>query len=190
MTTVTSTPSAHRVVTGLSVALATLLLSGCGSGAAKSSTAQGPVVTVTPTVAAEGGPATENAATPKSDVAGRRFDLGTIITVEHDGDMPVVLFDRWTARGVEDSTLAARGTPIGVHSDALYENLNSKIRYRIPVAPGATFTYLHCVAADQPAEQEPSTLEGFARLRGPEKVMLLTLDQHGRIFRAQNDPAC
>ena len=71
-----------------------------------------------------------------------------------------------------------------------YENLNSKITYRIPVAQGAVFTYRRCVAVDQPPEQKPSTLEDFSRLQNPEKVMLLTLDQHGRVFSAQNDPAC
>jgi hypothetical protein len=194
MTTIALTPSAHRAITGLALTLVVALLSGCG-GAAGSSTAQVPVVTltVTPTVTAVAPPPT--AATPKagvarSDVVGRTFDLGTIVKVEDDGGVRVIIFDRWTARGASDATLAAKGVPIGVHSDAPYQNVNNKITYRIPVVDGAVFTYRHCVAADQPPHQKASTLEDFARLQDPEKVMLLTLDPHGQVFSAQNDPAC
>ena len=191
MTIITFTPSAHRAITGLSLALAVDLLSGCGGGGAESSTAQVPVVTVsvTPTATA-GGPTATAKATARSDVVGRKFDLGTIVRMEKDGDVPVIIFDRWTARGVTDSMLAAKGVPIGVHSDAPYQNLNNKITYRIPVAPGALFTYRHCVDVGQSPQEKPSTLEEFARLQDPEKVMLLTLDQNGRVFSAQNDPAC
>lgn len=190
MTTITFAPSAARVVTGLSVALAAALLSGCGIGDAGPATAQGVVVPVAVGGAqAAGRPATPKSL-PRSDVVGRRFDLGTVVRVEEDWGVPIVVFDRWTARGVADSRLAAKGTPIGVHSDERYQNLNSKITYRIPVAPGAHFTYRHCVAVDQPPQRKTSTLEDFARLRSPETVVLLTLDQHGRVFSAQNDPAC
>jgi hypothetical protein len=196
MTTTGFSRSAHRATIGLALPLTVTLLSSCGNDGAGSSTPPGPpaTVTVTPTVTAG---ATATSAMPtrsteiaKSDVAARRFDLGTIVKVEDDGGAPVIIFDRWTVRGVADSTLAARGVSMGVHSDAPYENLNSKITYRIPVAQGAAFTYRRCVAVDQPPEQKPSTLEDFARLMSPEKVILLTLDQHGRVFSAQNDPAC
>src|ERR1035437_7673003 len=73
---------------------------------------------------------------------GRKFDLGTIVRVQNDGGVPVIIFDRWTARGVANPTLAANGVPIHVHSDAPYENLNNRITYRIPVAQGAGFTKL------------------------------------------------
>jgi hypothetical protein len=175
------------------VALAAAVLTGCGGG---SSTAQAPVtITTTPTVTASGAPApvaTTIAANgaPKSDVVGRNFDLGTIVKVVQDGAAQVIIFDRWTARGVADSKLAASGVPIGVHADAPYENQNSKTTFRIPVVAGAIFTYNHCVAVDQPAQQRSSTLEEFAALQDSEKVILLTLDPRGQVFKAQNDPAC
>ena len=193
MTTITCTPWAHRAVSGLSVGLAVALLSGCGDSAGPS-TGPAPAVTVTaspsppPTLADRA--ATGSTRVAKSDDVGRKFDLGTIVRTEEDDGLPVVIFDRWTARGVADSTVADKGVPIGVHSDGRYQNLNSKITFRIPVAQGAIFTYRHCVAVDQPPEQKPSTLEDFARLKNPENVILLTLDQHGRVFSAQNDPAC
>lgn len=176
---------------GLCLAAAATLLSGCGSST-------GPVevvtVTVTPTVTAKVAPTrtvlTTATGTAKSDDVGRTFDLGTITSVQNTGGMPVIILDRWTAQGVSDSTLAAMGVPIHVHSDAPYQNLNSKITYRIPVAPGAVFTYRHCVAVEQPPEQRSSTLNAFARLQDSEKVVLLTLNPQGQVVTAQNDPAC
>ena len=186
MTIVAFTPSAHRGTMRLSLALAVALLSGCG-GDAGSSPAQDPVVIVS---AAPAAPPTTKVSLAKSDVVGRKFDLGTIVKVEDVSGVPVITFDRWTAQAVKDSRLAVNGVPIGVHSDARYQNLNNRITYRIPVAEGALFTHRHCVAVDQPPAQKPSTLEDFARLQDPEKVILLTLDQNGRVFSAQNDPAC
>jgi hypothetical protein len=197
MTTFEFTGSARQTSARLSftvpLALAVAVLAGCGGG---SSTARGPVITITttPTVTASGAPApvatTAATNTPKSDVLGRKFDLGTIVRVEQDGATQVIIFDRWTARGVADSKVAASGVPIAVHSDAPYQNLNSKTTFRIPVVAGAIFTYNHCVAIDQPAQQRSSTLQEFAGLQPTEKVILLTLDPRGQVFKAQNDPAC
>ena len=196
MTSIAFTSPLGRVAAALPLSVAVALLSACGGG----TTAEVPVVTVTPAATASSAPPTATATStspvadqvtaPKSDVVGRKFDLGTIVSVKDDGDVPVIIFDRWTARGVPDSTLAVQGMSLGVHADSPYQNLNSRITYRIPVAQGAMFTYRHCLAADQPPEQKSSTLRDFARLQNPEKVTLLTLDQHGRVFSAQNDPAC
>jgi hypothetical protein len=192
VTIIAFTSCAHRVTAGLCLALAVALLSGCGG---QSSPSPGPVATVTttPTVTASvpaSAKVTTAAGLVSSDVVGRKFDLGTIVKVEDDAGVPVIIFDRWTALGVADSTLAARGVPIGVHSDAPYVNLNNKITYRIPVDPGAIFTYRHCVSIHEPAVQKSSTLAEFTRLPNPEKVILLTLNAKGQILRAENDPAC
>ena len=69
-------------------------------------------VTTTPTVTASvasttRATATTPGSTAKSDVVGRKFDLGTIVRVQNDGGVPVIILDRWTAYGVTDSTLAA-----------------------------------------------------------------------------------
>ena len=66
----------------------------------------------------------------------------------------------------------------------------SRTTFRIPVAPGAIFTYSHCVTVDQPAQQRSSTLEEFASLQTSENVILLNLDPEGQATKAQNDPAC
>jgi hypothetical protein len=49
-------------------------------------------------------------------VVGSKLDLETIVSVENDGGMPVVILDRWTVRGVADSALAAGSVWIGVPS--------------------------------------------------------------------------
>jgi hypothetical protein len=184
----------HRAVAGLCLGAAAMLLSACGGA----STGPDGVVTVTttPTVTARAVPpkATRTPARPggtaKSDVVGRGFDLGTIVTVRHSGDVPVLIFDRWTARGVSDATIAAEGAPMQAHSDARFENLNSKITYRIPVARDAVFTYAHCVSWDQPTVLRSSTLEEFTRLPDPEKIVLVRLDAKGQAVKVQNDPSC
>jgi len=183
-----------RAMAGICLGAAVALLSGCGVG---SSTEPVSVVTVTitPTVTATVAPATTSVAstaagTAKSDVVGRKFDLGTIVRVQKDGGVPVIILDRWTARGVPDSLLAAHGVAIHLHSDAPYENFNNQITYRIPVAHGAIFTYMHCVAIDQPPVLRASTLDEFTRLRDPERVVLLSIDPMGQAVTVQNDPAC
>ena len=179
----------HRGAAALCLSMTVALLSGCAGDA---STGQDPAVTVkaTSAVTASGAPTTSRSGAPKSDDVGRTFDLGTIVKVVQDGGVPVVVFDRWTARGVKDSKLAAKGIPMGVHSDARYENQNSKTTFRIPVVEGAIFNYSHCVAIDQPVQQRSSTLDEFAQLKSPENVILLTLDPKGQVTKAQNDPAC
>jgi len=183
--------AAPRAAAGLCLVAATTLLAGCGG-----TTATGPdsvvTVTVTPTVTAGAAPPTVSATGPtrvKSDVVGRRFDLGTIVGVQNEGGRPVIIFDRWTAQGVPDSTLATNGVPIHVHSDAPYRNQNTTT-YRVPVATGAVFTYRHCVAVDQPPVLKSSNLDEFTRLPAPEKVVLLTIDPRGQAVKAENDPAC
>ena len=98
-------------------------------------------------------------------MVGRTYDLGTIVDVTTSAGTPVVVLDRWTVRGTPDSTLARDGVPIRVHSDAPYENQNTRSTFRIPVAPDATFTYHHCVAVDQPMQSRPATLPELAHLQ-------------------------
>lgn len=189
MTTIAFRLPIHRSTAALCASMTVALLSGCAGG---DPTGQDPGVTVTATstVTASGTPTINEVGNPKSDDVGRKFDLGTIVKVVKDGEVPVIVFDRWTARGVKDSALAANGIPMGIHSDARFENQNSRTTFRIPVLAGAIFSYSHCVAIDQPVQQRSSTLEEFARLKSPENVILLTLDSKGQVMKAQNDPPC
>ena len=187
------TTTTARSIAGLCLATTTALLGGCAAGASAGRETV-VTVTITPTVTARAAPppttvATRSSTVP-SDVVGRSFDLGTITSVQNEGGVPVVIFDRWTAQGVSDSVLAANGVPIRVHSDAPYQNLNSQSTYRIPVAEGAVFTYRHCVSIGQPPVVRPSSLGEFTQLQDPEKVVLLKLDPRGQVVSAENAPAC
>lgn len=184
----------HHATAGACLVAAAALLSGCG-GEPPPEPAEVVTVTITPTVTAAATKPTPTVAaattgTARSDVVGRTFDLGTIVAVEEEDGVPVIVFDRWSAQGVSDSDLADNGVTMRAHSDAPYENQNDKVTYRIPVAPGAVFVYSHCTDIDQPPEQKSSTLSEFAELPDPEKVVLLTLDPRGQVTKAQNDPAC
>jgi hypothetical protein len=104
--------------------------------------------------------------------------------------VPVIILDRWTSFGAPDSVVATKGVQMFAHSDVRFENSNNKVTFRIPVAHGAVFTHLHCVAVELPAQQKPSTLKELTRLDSTEAVILLTLDKQGRVVKAVNDPAC
>lgn len=184
----------HRGTAGVCLVAVAGLLSGCGGGPAPEPQ-EAVTVTITPTVTASANKPTPTVATTtataaRSDVAGRKFDLGTIVKVKNDAGAPVIVFDRWSVKGISDSTVAEQGVPIRVHSDAPYENQNTRVTYRIPVAQDATFIYTHCSAIDQPPVQKSSTLNDFARLPDSEDVVLLTLNPEGQAYKAQNDPAC
>ena len=149
-----------------------------------------PTVTVTPPSTPSTSPGSSPTADVHSDVVGRRYDLGTIVDVTSSGGMPVIVLDRWTVTGTADSEVAANGVPIRVHADAPYENQNARTTFRVPVTPEATFTYHHCVSVDQPMQSRSVTLQQLAALDRSEGVILLRLDDRGRVTRADNDPAC
>jgi len=194
MSIIAGAAGAGRATAGLCLTAAVGVLSGCG-GAGTTGPETVVTVTVTPTVTAKAAPPTAPVTstptgTAKSDVVGRKFDLGTIVRVKRQSGVSVIILDRWTAQGVSDSRLAANGIRLPVHSDTRFENLNNNVTYRIPVAPDAVFTHAHCVDVSQPAVREPSSLRDFTRLRHPEKIVLLTLDPQGRAVKVRNDPAC
>jgi hypothetical protein len=178
--------------------LTACLLSACGAG--DSPSAGAPVtVTVTPTVtvtlpSTPSSPSTSPGSSPAadvhSDVVGRSYDLGTIVDVTSSSGTPVIVLDRWTVTGTPDGEVAAHGVPIRVHTDAPYENQNTRTTFRVPVAPEATFTYHHCVSVDQPMQSRSVTLKQLAALDRSEGVILLRLDDRGRATRVDNDPAC
>jgi len=195
MTIMASGSPGRRASAAVCLGAVVVLLSGCGSGSSPGPPEPALTITVTPTITVTATPArptaTATSARPvKSDVVGRNFDLGTIVGVKKQDGVSVIILDRWTAQGVSDSDLAANGIPLRVHSDARFENLNSNVTYRIPVAPNAVFTHAHCVDVSQPALKESSSLKDFTRLQHPEKIVLLTLDPKGQVVRARNDPAC
>jgi hypothetical protein len=125
-----------------------------------------------------------------SDDVGRSFDLGVIVGVDREKGVPVIVLDRWTAKGIADSTIASNGYPLAPHSGTPFYNINTQSTYRIPVARGAKFTYQHCDDITEPMVTQSATLHRMANLDKAEQVVLVTLDRQGRATAVQNDPAC
>ena len=167
------------------------VLAACGDSSTPSS--QDVTVTVTPTVTASAPAATRPAApkAPGSDVAGRAFDFGTVVSATKVGDVIVLELDRWTWKGLDDGKLARQGVPLGPFKGAPpYTNQNAKLTFTIPVTAGARVLQHHCVAADQPLQTKSVAADQLAGLPDRENTVLVTLDESGRATAAENIPGC
>lgn len=165
------------------------LLTGCAGG---SGSAQGPVtVTVTPTVTATAGSPPSAPLTAHSDDVGRAYDFGAIVSSSKVGSVTVLVLDRYTWKGLDDAKLAKQGIPVQPFKGPVpYENLNTKLTYRLPVADGARILYHHCVAADQPIQTKSVAPADLGHLADRENTVLVALDAQGRVTAADNIPGC
>lgn len=167
-------------------------LAGCGGSATPPGSAV--TVTVTPTVTAKGGGPTTSASptAPRSDDIGRKFDYGAVVSAKVIGGVTVLTLDRYTWKGLDDAKLAQQGLPVKPFraKKVPYENLNTTLTYRLPVADGARILYHHCGAADQPLQTKSVVPTYFTGLHAPENTVLVTLDPQGRVTAAENIPAC
>ena len=71
---------------------------------------------------------------PTSDVKGRAFDFGLVTGAKREGDVDVLVLDRWTDPKVEDAVVAKQGLPVTswqVGSNR-YVNQNAKKTFDIP----------------------------------------------------------
>lgn len=184
----------HQHRTGLLALLfagSVAVLTACGDSASPSG--QPVTVTVTPTVTASN-PAPSKPATPevpRSDVEGRRFDFGTVVSAKKVGAVLVLELDRWTWKGLDDAKLAQQGVPLGPFKGGPpYTNQNAKLTYTIPVTAGARVLQHHCVAADQPLQTKSVAADQLAGLPDRENTVLVTLDESGRATAAENIPGC
>ncbi|HEV7171807.1 hypothetical protein [Pedococcus sp.] len=166
-------------------------VAGCGGSATPPGSAV--TVTVTPTVTAKGGGPTTSASpsAPGSDDVGRKFDYGAVVSARAVGGVTVLILDRYTWKGLDDAKLAQQGLPVKPFKGKVpYENLNTTLTYRLPVADGARILYHHCVAPDQPLQTKSVAPADLAGLHAPENTVLVTLDAQGSVTAAENIPAC
>lgn len=173
------------------VALAATL-SGCGGSPAHPSSAV--TVTVTPTVTAGAGskPTSSAPKTATSDDVGRQFDYGKVVKTTTVAGVTVLILDRYTWKGLDDAKLAKQGLAVRPFKKGPlpYENLNTSLTYRLPVASGVRVLYQHCVAFDQPLQTKsiaPTDLPGLA---APEDTVVVSLDGQGRATVVENIPGC
>ena len=132
------------------------------------------------------------AKTPASDVAGRRYDVGTVRQVKDVGGGLVVQLDRWTVRGVGDAQLAQEGIGITPHTDTRFTNQNDDRLRAVPVAPGATVVVNRCVKSGDMLglRSTPQDAADWLKHADGKAVLLLTYDDAGRIVRMDTDPRC
>jgi hypothetical protein len=165
------------------------VLTACGAGGDPTTNAER--VTVTESAA----PTPRPASTPTSDVAGRRYDAGTVTRVSTvDGEL-VLQLDRWTVKGLSDASLAKEGISITPHTGTRFTNQNNDRLRTVPVAPGATLVVNRCVrSGDQLGLQSTpqDAAEWLQPLDGKDSatVLLLTYDATGRVVRMDTDPRC
>src|SRR6476620_7655828 len=118
-----STSRRRLVLTAGAVALA-VTTAACGGGGGSAAAPDVVTVTVTPTASpgtsATTASPTSSAGPVHSDVVGRRYDLGAVVRVEQQQGQQVVVFDRWTAAGVKDGDVAARGVPVAPYADTRF----------------------------------------------------------------------
>ena len=128
-------------------------------------------MTVTPTVTAGSGSKPSSAApkTATSDDVGRAFDYGKVVKTTTVAGVTVLVLDRYTWKGLDDAKLAKQGLPVAPFKKGQvpYENLNTTLTYRIPVADGARILYQHCVAFDQPLQTKSIATTDLMRLARP-----------------------
>lgn len=171
--------------TPLTLALAAAAgLSACGSDTPPEVVV---TVTATPSGAATGADPTPSSTAstkgkaPTSDVKGRAFDFGLVTGVKREGDVDVLVLDRWTDPKVDDAVVAKRGLPVTswkVGSDR-YVNQNAKKTFDIPVAEGATFLLHHCVAAGEPLQTRTVSATELADAPEADRLLLVRIDADG-----------
>lgn len=169
--------------------LALALVAGAGLSACGADAPREVVVTVTgtPSDAAPAGTPTPSSTAsgrvraPTSDVRGRAFDFGLVTGVKREGDVDVLVLDRWTDPKVKDAVVAEHGLPVTswkVGSNR-YVNQNAKKTFDIPVAEGATFLLHHCVAAGEPLQTRSVGAAELADAPESDRLLLVRIDRDG-----------
>ncbi len=171
------------------VPLALALVAGASLSACGKEAPREVVVTVTGTPSATASPSSlapssavvgrvEN---PTSDVKGRAFDFGMVTGVKREGDVDVLVLDRWTDPKVDDAVVAKHGlrvTSWKVGSNR-YVNQNAKKTFDIPVPAGATFLLHHCVAAGEPLQTRSVSATELADAPESDRLLLVRVDKDG-----------
>jgi hypothetical protein len=169
--------------------LALAVVVGASLGACGTDGGREVVVTVTATPSGVGAPSSPAPSTtgsgrvraPTSDVEGRAFDFGLVTGAKREGDVDVLVLDRWTDPGVKDAVVAKQGLPViswQVGSNR-YVNQNAKKTFDIPVREGATFLLHHCVAAGDPLQTRSVGASELADAPDSDRLVLVSIDGDG-----------
>ena len=169
--------------------LALALVAGAGLSACGADAPREVVVTVTGTpsgAASAASPTPSSTAAgrvraPTSDVKGRAYDFGLVTGAKREGDVDVLVLDRWTDPKVEDAVVEKQGLPVTswqVGSNR-YVNQNAKKTFDIPVREGASFLLHHCVAAGDPLQTRSVGAAELADAPDDDRLLLVSVDGDG-----------
>ncbi len=169
--------------------LALALVAGAGLTACGADAPREVVVTVTGTPSgapSAGSPAPSSTESgrvraPTSDVRGRAFDFGLVTGAKREGDVDVLVLDRWTDPKVDDAVVAKQGLPVTSWrvGSTRYVNQNAKKTFDIPVREGATFLLHHCVAPGDPLQTRSVGAAELADAPDNDRLLLVSIDGDG-----------
>jgi hypothetical protein len=172
------------------VVAAGALVAGCGGGPPE------PRVTVTVTVTPEASKGVRGARQDaERSIAGRRFDVGTIVAVRGSGARQVLVLDRWSVRGVEPEAVARDGVAVVPEHGDRFSNENVDKLYDVPVGDEVRVVINHCLPATRPGLQpavdsRPATLGEFLSLPDRTNVVAVLSYAGGRLVRLETSPRC
>jgi len=148
-------------------------------------------VTVTPSTKLRG------AKPPDSErsIAGRRHDVGTIVTSRGSGRSEVLVLDRWSVRGVEEEIVARDGVPVVPEAGNRFYNENVEKLYDVPLGDDVQVVLNRCLPAANPRLEpgmlsRPATLGEFLSL--PDRTSVVTILDYagGRLVKLETSPRC
>jgi hypothetical protein len=198
----TSRPCAGRLtpvrpVLAAALAVGLLLLTGACGGSDGASNVPTPSASATtsgkPGTTSSAKPTTGNAANAVSNVKGRKYDAGVIVSTKKAGGLTILVLNRYTVKGMSDAKLATDGAPISPHSDVRFTDQNKGKTYQVPVNPAAVIVVNTCdqSSGTPTMTSTPVTLAQFLSSSNRAKtVVLLSYDSSGRLVRLDTDPAC
>ena len=158
-----------------------MAVAGCGGDPVREVVVTATVTSSSATAEASTPPAATQPADVQTDVLGRAFDFGMVMKSTRVGSVDVLVLDRWTVKGLDDTTLAESG--VAPHSYPLaenpYENINTRLTFRIPVREGALFLLHHCVASGEPLQSRSASAKELAAAPEADRLALIALDKAG-----------
>jgi hypothetical protein len=179
-----------RVASVAGVVAAGAVVAGCGGGP------PAPRVTVTVTVTPEASKGVRGARQDSErSIAGRRFDVGTIVATRGDGARQVLVLDRWSVRGRTPEAVARSGVSIVPENGDRFRNENVDKLYDVPVGDEVRVVINQCLPAARPGLQpavdsRPATLGEFLSLPDRTNVVAILSYAGGRLVRLETSPRC
>jgi hypothetical protein len=179
----------RRALGALGAAVVAASLTACGGDA--------PAPQVTVTVSVTPSSKLRGAKPPDTEgsIAGRRYDVGTIVATRGTGRSQVLVLDRFSVRGVEEEVVARDGVPIVPESGDRFSNENLERLYDVPLGDDVRVVINRCLPAKDPAQEpgmlsRPATLGEFLSLPNRPEVVTILRYAGGRLVRLETSPQC